>query len=90
MPQNAPPLRVVDKLPYPVPVAVGLVTSVTYLTCAYTLPAWFALKLLAGRLSSLERAWLIAVIPITLCLSGVGLVASIKTYVIEAAGGEGM
>lgn len=69
---------------------VGLVTSVTYLTCAYTLPAWFALKLLAGRLGALERAWLIALIPVTLCLSGVGLLASVKTYVIEAAGGEGM
>lgn len=69
---------------------MGLVTSVTYLTCAYTLPAWFALKLLAGRLGALERAWLIALIPVTLCLSGVGLLASVKTYVIEAAGGEGM
>jgi vesicular inhibitory amino acid transporter len=69
---------------------VGLVTSVTYLTCAYTLPAWFALKLLADKLSSRERFLLIAIIPLSIVLSATGFAASVKTYITEASGGEGM
>lgn len=69
---------------------MGLVTSVTYLTCAYTLPAWFSLKLLGAKLGSLEKVWLMALIPITIILSSIGLVASVKTYISEASGGEGM
>ncbi|GFR52080.1 hypothetical protein Agub_g14540 [Astrephomene gubernaculifera] len=69
---------------------VGFVTSVTYLACAYTLPAWFALKLLADRLGRLEKAWLITLIPVSLVLSAIGLVASVITYINEASSGEGM
>ncbi|KXZ51057.1 hypothetical protein GPECTOR_14g43 [Gonium pectorale] len=69
---------------------VGLVTSVTYLTCAYTLPAWFALKLLRNSLGSVERVWLTALIPLSIALSAVGFAASIKTYITERSGGEGM
>ncbi|PNH07612.1 hypothetical protein TSOC_005908 [Tetrabaena socialis] len=70
---------------------VGLVTSVTYLTCAYTLPAWFALTLLRAQLGPVERGFLIALIPITLALSAVGLTASVWTYVADiGGGGEGM
>lgn len=68
----------------------GLVTSVTYLTCAYTLPAWFALKLLAAQLHPLERAFLMAVIPLSIVASAIGLAASIVTYITESGGGEGM
>ncbi|GLI62001.1 hypothetical protein VaNZ11_004573 [Volvox africanus] len=69
---------------------VGFVTSVTYLTCAYTLPAWFAIKLLSGKLGGLEKAWLTSLIPVSIILSSIGLVASVKTYITEAYGGEGM
>ncbi|KAG2491782.1 hypothetical protein HYH03_009942 [Edaphochlamys debaryana] len=68
---------------------VGLVTSVTYLTCAYTLPAWFALVLLGDRLGLVERVWLKALIPLSIILSCIGLVASVKTYMVESSGGEG-
>ncbi|GLC36986.1 hypothetical protein PLESTB_000171200 [Pleodorina starrii] len=69
---------------------VGLVTSVTYLTCAYTLPAWFAIKLLGSKLGGLEKAWLVFLIPVSIALSVVGFVASVRTYITEASGGEGM
>ncbi|GIL51251.1 hypothetical protein Vafri_7121, partial [Volvox africanus] len=69
---------------------VGFVTSVTYLTCAYTLPAWFAIKLLSGKLGGLEKAWLTFLIPVSITLSSIGLIASVKTYITEAYGGEGM
>ncbi|PNW82897.1 hypothetical protein CHLRE_06g298750v5 [Chlamydomonas reinhardtii] len=68
---------------------VGLVTSVTYLTTAYTLPAIFALKLFPN-MNTVEKWWLKALIPISIILSLIGFVASIKTYMIEASGGEGM
>ncbi|EFJ49048.1 hypothetical protein VOLCADRAFT_104490 [Volvox carteri f. nagariensis] len=67
---------------------VGFVTSVTYLTVAYTLPAWFAIKLLSAKLSGLERTWLIVLIPLSIILSIMGLVASIKTYINETSDGE--
>ena len=61
----------------------------TYLTTAYTLPAIFALKLFPN-MNTVEKWWLKALIPISIILSLIGFVASIKTYMIEASGGEGM
>lgn len=74
---------------------VGLVTSVTYLTCAYTLPSWFMLRLAKQRGSGLAlhpgEKWLLTmIIPLSVIASAVGLAASLRTFVYEAGGGEGM
>jgi vesicular inhibitory amino acid transporter len=74
---------------------VGLVTSVTYLTCAYTLPAWFMLRLAKQGGSALvmrpgEKWLLTMIIPLSVIASAVGLAASLRTFVYEAGGGEGM
>ena len=38
---------------------VGIITASTYLLCAYTLPAWFALRLFWGKTLLLERGFLL-------------------------------
>ncbi|KAI8464358.1 MAG: transmembrane amino acid transporter protein-domain-containing protein [Monoraphidium minutum] len=58
---------------------VGIVSSSTYLLCAYTLPCWFALRLLAHDLGAPERLACRAAIPLTLALSALGLVCSAST-----------
>ena len=55
---------------------VGLVTSVTYLTCAYTIPAWFTLRLLGERVSRAEYWLLWAIIPVSLAFSALGFGSS--------------
>ena len=68
---------------------VGLVTSATYLTCAYALPAWFTLRLIGKRLGMAERCLLWSFIPISFLFSGVGLYGSIISLIDDVAGGEG-
>lgn len=58
---------------------VGIVSSSTYLLCAYTLPCWFALRLLPQDLGRIERAACRLAIPLTLALSALGLVCSVST-----------
>ena len=66
---------------------VGLVTSVTYLTCAYTIPCWFTLRLLGERVSRAERWLLRALIPLSLAFSVVGLGSSVWALVNNLGGG---
>lgn len=68
---------------------VGLVTSVTYLTCAYALPALFTLKLCGDIIGSWERVLLWSLLPMTVILSGVGLWGSINALLNDLGGGEG-
>lgn len=67
---------------------VGLVTSVTYLTCAYTLPCWFTLRLLGARISRAERALCWALVVGSLAMSAVGLASSVLALVDDLGGGE--
>ncbi|KAK9845239.1 hypothetical protein WJX81_000853 [Elliptochloris bilobata] len=65
---------------------VGLVTSVTYLTCAYTLPAWFTL-LLVPEMPRGERALCkYGLIPLSLLLSVAGFCASAADLVYNLGG----
>ncbi len=66
---------------------VGLMTSVTYLVCAYTLPAWFALKLLGRKLSVFEKALLWLLIPVSILVSMGGLWGSVVELVSDLGGG---
>lgn len=66
---------------------VGLVTSVTYLSCAYTIPAWFSLCLLGPRLHPLERLLLRTIIPLSLALSAIGFYSSAMAMVQNVSGG---
>ncbi|MEW5297296.1 MAG: hypothetical protein WDW36_000513 [Sanguina aurantia] len=75
-------------IPYFSPL-VGLVTSVTYLSCAYTIPAWFSLCLVGPRLHAAERALLRALIPVSLALSAVGFYSSAMAMVDNVSGGGG-
>mmetsp|Transcript_35135 Transcript_35135/g.78203 ORF Transcript_35135/g.78203 Transcript_35135/m.78203 type:complete len:519 (+) Transcript_35135:215-1771(+) len=68
---------------------VGLVTSATYLICAYVLPAWFTLRLLGSRIYLLEKVVLWSLIPFSFLLSGVGLYASVMALLQDVQGGEG-
>ena len=66
---------------------VGLVTSVTYLTCAYTIPCWFTLRLLGERMSRAEYWLLWALIPLSLAFSMVGFGSSVWALVNNLGGG---
>ena len=66
---------------------VGLVTSVTYLTCAYTIPCWFTLRLLGERVSRAEYWLLWALIPLSLAFSAVGLGSSVWALINNLGGG---
>ena len=67
---------------------VGLVTSVTYLTCAYTLPCWFTIRLLRGHISRTELGLCWFLVGFSVLLSGVGLASSILALVDNLGGGE--
>jgi vesicular inhibitory amino acid transporter len=67
---------------------VGLVTSVTYLTCAYTIPAWFTLRLLGRHISAAERALCYAIVPASIAFSALGFSCSIYALVQNLGGGE--
>ena len=68
---------------------VGLVTASTYLICAYALPSWFTLRLLARSLGGPERALLWSLIPLSFVFSGIGLYGSIVSLINDIEGGEG-
>lgn len=68
---------------------VGILTSVTYLTCAYTIPAFFLLKLLGPKLGFGEKSVLYLMIPVSVVISLIGFVSSIYTLVNNIAGSEG-
>ncbi|CAL5220298.1 g2283 [Coccomyxa viridis] len=66
---------------------VGLVTSVTYLTCAYTIPCWFTLRLLGDRVSRTEYWVLWGLIPLSIAFSLLGLGSSVWALVNNLGGG---
>ncbi len=68
---------------------VGLVTSATYLLCAYALPSWFTLRLLGGKLGTFERLLMWSLIPFSFLLSGVGLYSSVRALIDDVSSGEG-
>ncbi len=55
---------------------VALVTSATYLTCAYTLPCCFTLMMLRDRISPWEATLCASLIPLSIVVSALGLVSS--------------
>jgi hypothetical protein len=58
--------------------------------CAYTLPCWFALKLLAHDMWRAELWFCHLVIPVSLLVSAAGLVSSMSSLVQEIrSGGSG-
>lgn len=67
---------------------VGLVTSVTYLTCAYTIPCWFTLRLLGSRISRAEYALCWALVPLSIAFSCLGFGCSLYALV-QNLGGSG-
>jgi vesicular inhibitory amino acid transporter len=67
---------------------VGLVTSVTYLTCAYTIPCWFTLRLLPHRISRLEYALCWALVPLSVAFSLVGFGCSVYALAQNLGMGE--
>ncbi len=66
---------------------MGLVTSVTYLSCAYLLPAWFTLKLVGSKLWAPERWLLASLIPLSIVVSLVGLWGSVMALITDLGGG---
>jgi hypothetical protein len=60
---------------------VGIVSSSTYLVCAYTLPCWFALKLLRGSMASSELVLSYVLLGLSLPLSLLGLSSSVTSLV---------
>ena len=65
---------------------VGLVVSLCYLTCAYTLPCIFTLRLLGDRISAAERLLCWALIPLSLILSIAGFYSSVLALVSNLGG----
>ncbi|WIA40146.1 hypothetical protein OEZ86_013545 [Tetradesmus obliquus] len=69
---------------------VGIVASSTYLVCAYTLPCWFALKLLGGKMWRGELWLCHLVIPLSLAVSCAGLFSSVSSLIADIkSGGSG-
>eukprot|EP00879_Flechtneria_rotunda_P019308 GHRR01020278.1.p1 GENE.GHRR01020278.1~~GHRR01020278.1.p1 ORF type:complete len:294 (+),score=89.66 GHRR01020278.1:812-1693(+) len=69
---------------------VGIVASSTYLICAYTLPCWFALKLLGKDMWRGELYLCHLLIPISLLASAAGLVSSVSALIQDIqSGGSG-
>jgi solute carrier family 32 (vesicular inhibitory amino acid transporter) len=58
---------------------VALITSATYLTCAYTIPCWFTLLLLKDRINRLETLACMGLIPLSVALSCGGLAAAARS-----------
>lgn len=56
---------------------IGVLSAMTYLLCAYTLPALFVLKLFGDKVSRLEKGVLYLIIPASIALSALGLYASL-------------
>jgi vesicular inhibitory amino acid transporter len=69
---------------------VGIVASSTYLVCAYTLPCWFALKLLGSNMWRAELWLCHLVIPVSLLVSCAGLFSSVSSLIQDIkSGGSG-
>ena len=68
---------------------VSLITSATFLISSYTLPAWFTLSLIGGRLGLVERLAMWLMIPVSLLFSGIGLYGSIVTLIQNIRDCEG-
>ncbi|WIA19860.1 hypothetical protein OEZ85_005763 [Tetradesmus obliquus] len=69
---------------------VGIVASSTYLVCAYTLPCWFALQLLGGKMWRGELWLCHLVIPLSLAVSCAGLFSSVSSLIADIkSGGSG-
>lgn len=64
---------------------VALITSATYLTCAYTIPCWFTLLLLRDRIAPLEAAVCTALIPLSIVMSCGGLAAAMRNLLLPQA-----
>ena len=65
---------------------VALVTSATYLTCAYTLPCAFTLLLLRDRLSCGELTLCSALIPISILMSCAGFFSAMQQLLEDILG----
>lgn len=65
---------------------VALATSATSLVCAYTLPAWFTLLLLPDKISRGEYYLCVALIPLSLLMSGTGFYSSVRVLAGEITG----
>ena len=65
---------------------VALVTSATYLTCAYTIPCAFTLLLLRGRLSCGELALCSALIPLSVAMSCAGFFSAMQQLLEDILG----
>jgi vesicular inhibitory amino acid transporter len=65
---------------------VALVTSATYLTCAYTLPCAFTLLLMRERLSWGELTLCTALIPVSLVLSCAGFFSAMQQLLEDILG----
>jgi hypothetical protein len=60
---------------------VGIVSSSTYLVCAYTLPCWFALRLLPSSMAKSEVTLNYVLLGLSLPLSLLGLSSSVTSLV---------
>ncbi len=65
---------------------VALVTSATYLTCAYTIPAAFTLLLLRSRLSCAELTLCTLLIPLSIAMSGAGFFSATQQLLEDILG----
>ena len=66
---------------------VALVTSATYLTCAYTIPCAFTLLLLRHRLAPAELALCAALIPLSILMSCAGFFSALQSLLEDVFGG---
>ncbi len=66
---------------------VALVTSATYLTCAYTIPCAFTLLLMRHRLSSAELGLCAALIPLSILMSCAGFFSALQSLLEDVFGG---
>ena len=66
---------------------VALVTSATYLICAYTIPCCFTLALLRERLPRAELALCTVLIPLSLLMSCAGVLSAFQNLMENVRGG---
>ena len=66
---------------------VALVTSATYLTCAYTIPCAFTLLLLRHRLAPAELALCATLIPLSILISCAGFFSALQSLLEDVFGG---
>ncbi|EIE25419.1 hypothetical protein COCSUDRAFT_46708 [Coccomyxa subellipsoidea C-169] len=66
---------------------VALVTSATYLICAYTIPCCFTVALMRERLPRAELALCMALIPMSLLMSCAGVLSAFQNLMENVRGG---